>query len=120
MLSDFALPAPTPDSDPSPLMPLHRKQPSGEPSTAGAPHDVRHLVLFGKHSFRALPSVSSRPEEFHLRALPEPCMTISSHTAPDVQPLHLERLCLVHGLPVSSWPMAKAEQRNPFAPAPFQ
>jgi hypothetical protein len=30
--------------------------------------------------------VSSRPEEFHLRALPEPCMTLSSHTAPDVRP----------------------------------
>src|SRR6516162_4512172 len=30
---------------------------------------------------------SSRPEEFHLQALPEPCMTLSSHTAPDVRPL---------------------------------
>ena len=30
---------------------------------------------------------SSRPEEFHLRALPEPCMTLSSHTARDVRPL---------------------------------
>src|SRR5215469_8985512 len=50
--------------------------------------------------------MSSRPEEFHLRALPEPCMTLSSHTAPDVRPL-LERLCLVHGLllfPVGQWP----------------
>src|SRR5215831_12034391 len=49
---------------------------------------------------------SSRPEEFHLRALPEPCMTLSSHTAPDVRPL-LERLCLVHRLllfPVGQWP----------------
>ena len=51
-------------------------------------------------------SLSSRPEEFHLRALPEPCMTLSSHTAPDVRPL-LERLCLVHRLlpfPVGQWP----------------
>jgi 4,5-dihydroxyphthalate decarboxylase len=31
--------------------------------------------------------VSSRPEELHPRALPEPCMTLSSHTAPDVRPL---------------------------------
>ena len=31
--------------------------------------------------------LSSRPEEFHPRALPEPCMTLSSHTAPDVRPL---------------------------------
>src|SRR5215472_13766117 len=51
-------------------------------------------------------SMSSRPEEFHLRALPEPCMTLSSHTAPDVRPLR-ERLCLVHWLlpfPVGQWP----------------
>jgi fatty-acyl-CoA synthase len=39
-------------------------------------------------SANALPAImSSRPEEFHLRALPEPCMTLSSHTAPDVRPL---------------------------------
>jgi len=31
--------------------------------------------------------LSSRSEAFHLRALPEPCMTLSSHTAPDVRPL---------------------------------
>src|SRR5215510_8798840 len=57
-------------------------------------------------SFGAFPLLSSRPEEFHLRALPEPCMTLSSHTAPDVRPL-LERLCLVHRLllfPVGQWP----------------
>src|SRR5215469_4609682 len=48
-------------------------------------------------------------------------MTLSSHTAPDVQPSHLERLCLVHRLlPFSSWPVAKAEQRSPFAPVPLQ
>ena len=41
-------------------------------------------------------SLSSRPEEFHLRALPEPCMTLSSHTAPDVRPL-FEPLCLPTG-----------------------
>jgi len=32
-------------------------------------------------------NLSSRPKEFHLRALLEPCMTLSSHTAPDVRPL---------------------------------
>ena len=31
--------------------------------------------------------MSSRAEEFHLRALPEPCMNLSIHTAPDVRPL---------------------------------
>jgi hypothetical protein len=35
----------------------------------------------------AQPEMSSRPKEFHLRALPEPCVTLSSHTAPDVRPL---------------------------------
>src|SRR6516164_7161063 len=57
-------------------------------------------------SVPVLLSLSSRPEEIHLRALPEPCVTLSSHTAPDVRPL-LERLCLVHRLllfPVGQWP----------------
>jgi len=31
--------------------------------------------------------LSSRPEEFHPQALPEPCMNLSIHTAPDVRPL---------------------------------
>jgi hypothetical protein len=31
--------------------------------------------------------MSSRAEEFHLRALPEPCLNLSIHTAPDVRPL---------------------------------
>ena len=33
------------------------------------------------------PSLSSRPEGFHLRALPEPYVNLSIHTAPDVRPL---------------------------------
>ena len=35
---------------------------------------------------RNYPGLSSRPGEFHPQALPEPCMTLSSHTAPDVRP----------------------------------
>ena len=31
--------------------------------------------------------MSSRAEEFHLRALPEPYVNLSIHTAPDVRPL---------------------------------
>src|SRR6202051_4009360 len=31
--------------------------------------------------------MSSRPEGFHLRALPEPYVNLSIHTAPDVRPL---------------------------------
>jgi hypothetical protein len=33
------------------------------------------------------PYMSSRAEEFHLRALPEPYVNLSIHTAPDVRPL---------------------------------
>src|SRR5215831_3889445 len=51
-----------------------------------APTDVAFPVQIG-HSVEALLLMLSRPEEFHLRALPEPCMTLSSHTAPDVRPL---------------------------------
>ena len=29
---------------------------------------------------------ASRPEESHPRALPDPCMNLSIHTAPDVRP----------------------------------
>ena len=32
-------------------------------------------------------TLSSRAEEFHLRALPEPYVNLSIHTAPDVRPL---------------------------------
>src|SRR5215217_714322 len=31
--------------------------------------------------------MTSRPEDFHLRALPEPYVNLSIHTAPDVRPL---------------------------------
>ena len=30
---------------------------------------------------------SSQPEGLHLRLLPEPCLNLSIHTAPDVRPL---------------------------------
>jgi hypothetical protein len=39
--------------------------------------------LFTKDYLR----VTSRPEGFHLRALPEPYVNLSIHTAPDVRPL---------------------------------
>ena len=42
-------------------------------------------VLTQKAPFRRL--LSGRPGEFHPRALPEPCVKLSLHTAPDVQPL---------------------------------
>jgi len=41
--------------------------------------DMRHLD-------RA-PLLSSRAEEFHLRALPDTYVNLSIHTAPDVRPL---------------------------------
>src|SRR6516165_12802045 len=68
------------------------------------------MIRFVFHRARS----SSRPEEFHLRALPEPCMTLSSHTAPDVRPL-LERLCLVHGLLL--FPVGQRPRPNNAAPS---
>jgi len=68
-------------------------------------------------------AMSSRAEELHLRALPEPCVNLSIHTAPDVQPLKStgERLCLTHRAhPVTGWPRALVEQRSPFGPVPLQ
>ena len=35
--------------------------------------------------------MTSRPGEFHPQALPEPYVTLSSHTAPDVRPLPWHR-----------------------------
>ena len=67
--------------------------------------------------------LSSRPGEFHPQALPEPCVNLSIHTAPDVQPLKStgERLCLTHRAhPVTGWPRALVEQRSPFGPVPLQ
>ena len=51
--------------------------------------DVRPHVFEAKLSqpFAWSFNMSSRPGEFHPQALPKPCMTLSSHTAPDVQPL---------------------------------
>src|ERR1017187_7647845 len=46
-------------------------------------HHLAHSAL-PRERFRSL---SSRPEEFHPRALPEPCVNLSIHTAPDVRPL---------------------------------
>ena len=44
-------------------------------------------VLRGVYRRRRTTFVSSSPRDFHPRALPEPCMNLSIHTAPDVQPL---------------------------------
>jgi hypothetical protein len=43
--------------------------------------------LASRSAAKGLSRSSSRPEEFYLRTLPEPCMTLSSQTAPDVRPL---------------------------------
>ena len=55
---------------------------------------------------RALcPKWSSRPEEFHLQALPEPYVNLSIHTAPDVRPLADEPPALPRprAPPVARW-----------------
>src|SRR3977135_3075233 len=66
----------------------------GDHGTAGEqppqPHlygsDLGGIAPSDDPTFASLLS-SSRPEEFHPQALPEPCMNLSIHTAPDVRPL---------------------------------
>jgi hypothetical protein len=53
----------------------------------GRPVD-RFVILRGHpHPSRECRFTASRPGESHPRALPEPCVNLSIHTAPDVQPL---------------------------------
>ena len=49
--------------------------PSGRTGQTGHPKNGQMLIM------------ASRAEEFHLRALPEPYVNLSIHTAPDVRPL---------------------------------
>src|ERR1017187_1750638 len=51
-------------------------------SAIGVPTDKRRFW-----PATVCPLMSSRPEESHPRALPDPCVNLSIHTAPDVQPL---------------------------------
>ena len=44
-------------------------------------------IIYQGGSYGVCPLLSSRAEEFHLHALPEPCMNLAIHTAPDVRPL---------------------------------
>ena len=64
--------------------------------------------------------LASRAGDSHPHALPEPYVTLSSHTAPDVRPF-AKRLCLGHRAPpVTGWLWVAAEQCSPFDPAPLQ
>src|SRR5215472_6713963 len=77
------------------------------PKMKRTPDNVRYLGQFGEHILtRRFTACVESPGGISPRALPEPCMTLSSHTAPDVRPM-LERLCPVHRLllfPVGQWP----------------
>ena len=67
--------------------------------------------------------LASRPGDSHPQALPEPCVNLSIHTAPDAQPLtnDVKQPCLVHRAPpVTGWLWASAEQCGPFGPVPLQ
>jgi len=61
--------------------------------------------------------------ELHPRALPEPYVSLSAHTAPINQPSAShrgKRLCPVPPAPpVASWPASGAGRRAPFAPPTF-
>ena len=59
-----------------------------EPDPPGRSGDVRSSGQTGSshHTVRTT-LLTSRPEGFHLQALPEPYVNLSIHTAPDVRPL---------------------------------
>src|SRR3954470_19945630 len=64
---------------------------------------------------------ASRAGEFHPHALPEPYVSLSTHTAPDVQPLDTNGFTPRPGLlPSLVGPSREAEQCSPFGPAPLQ
>src|SRR3954466_7806830 len=64
---------------------------------------------------------ASRAGESHPHALPEPDVSLSTHPAPDVQPLDLNGFTPRPGLlPSLVGPGREAEQRSPFGPAPLQ
>jgi hypothetical protein len=65
---------------------------------------------------------ASRAAEFHHRALTEPYVSLSTHTAPSIRPFaYFKRLCLSYAAPpITGWPPAKAGYRCPFGPAPLQ
>src|SRR3954470_8357102 len=64
---------------------------------------------------------ASRAGESHPHALPEPYVSLSTHTAPDVQPLDPNGFTSRPGLlPSLVGPSHEAEQCSPFGPAPLQ
>src|SRR5262245_17984390 len=54
---------------------------------AQRPASGYNVTFIVSNALQRRSKLSSRPEEFHLRALPEPCRNLSIHTAPDVRPL---------------------------------
>ena len=54
---------------------------------SGIPVLVLGPAMTDHPGFDPMHDLTSRAEEFHLRALPEPYVNLSIHTAPDVRPL---------------------------------
>ena len=65
---------------------LHRGLEAME-GTSGPIGTVERRYMKARRDFEKLMwDRASRPEESHPRALPDPCMNLSIHTAPDVRP----------------------------------
>jgi hypothetical protein len=66
----------------------------------------------------------SRPKEFHLRPLTEPCVTLSRYTAPTKwpipPPISSEMSVALRGPPVASCLRNATTWPDPFAPVPLQ
>jgi len=64
---------------------------------------------------------ASRAAEFHHRALTEPYVSLSTHTAPSIQPFaYVERLCLSYAAPpITGWPPAQGRIPLPLRSSPI-
>ena len=67
---------------------LQREGPDLALNSRAGSHQICPLLKVDRPCRRAAATsqLSSRAEEFHLRALPKPCVNLSIHTAPDVRP----------------------------------
>jgi hypothetical protein len=61
---------------------VHKRPVSANKITSGSAAQTLPPVMLHELS----PAMASQPEGFHLRLLLEPCLNLSIHTAPDVQP----------------------------------
>jgi hypothetical protein len=96
----FRMPALDRGMFPRPEAAGFRKRPKEE-TAARKRLDVAGAIYGDLRTARFEIDLASHAEESHLRVLPEPCMNLSTHTAPDVRPLPTSRLEVSNGFALS-------------------